>query len=246
LWPNIEDPSKLYPFLFFFTTEVGFRSWYSFLDDVGYDGKFNPRGYFMRLDTSRFDRWGGGEGYLGFLRSKCEFKRLVPEGTPHPPKEKNGLEQIRAEKEKEGSFSPSDLADARKRVLAAIVVRQGQGAFREKLLAAYQRRCAVTGCDVVDALEAAHVVPYLGPETNQVSNGLLLRSDIHTLFDLGLVTLNPADYRVLLSESLEGSCYEPLAGQVIRLPADRADYPSRQALETRLAEFKSEATAHSI
>jgi hypothetical protein len=86
LWPNLEDPSKLYPFLFFFDTEVGFRSWYKFLEDIGYDEKFNPRGYFLRLTTPRFDRWGGVEGYLSFLRSKCEFKPLVPDGTKEQKK----------------------------------------------------------------------------------------------------------------------------------------------------------------
>jgi hypothetical protein len=91
------------------------------------------------------------------------------------------LEQARAEKEEEGAFSPSGLEDARKRIIAAIVVRQGQSAFRAELLAAYQGTCAVTGCDVVEALEAAHIVPYLGPDTNHVRNGLLLRGDIHTL-----------------------------------------------------------------
>ena len=147
------------------------------------------------------------------------------------------LERIHAEKDEDGAFSPTDLDDARKRILAAIVVRQGQGAFREKLLAAYQSCCALTGCDVVEALEAAHVVPYLGPETNHTSNGLLLRADIHTLFDLSLMVLNPGDYRVVLSKRLKGTCYEPFAGKMIRLPADQADHPNRQALELRLAEF---------
>jgi hypothetical protein len=247
LWPNIEDPSKLYPFLFFFDTEVGFRSWYNFLEDVGFDEKYNPRGYFLRLDTHRFDRWVGMEAYLEFLRSKCKFKPLVSDSTTKPPtQETDEIEQARAEKEKEGAFSPSDLEDARRRVLAAIVVRQGQGAFREQLLAAYEHRCAVTGCEVVEVLEAAHVVPYLGPETNHVGNGLLLRSDIHTLFDLGLMALNPTDYRVLVSKNLKGSCYDSFAGQLIRLPADQVDYPSRQALEARLVEFKSKEDSRSV
>jgi hypothetical protein len=62
LWPNIDDPHRLYPFLFFFDTEVGSRSWFHFLEDLGYDPKFNPRGYFLRLDTSRFALLGRGRG----------------------------------------------------------------------------------------------------------------------------------------------------------------------------------------
>ncbi len=48
---------------------------------------------------------------------------------------------------------------------------------------AYGGRCAVTNCDIEDVLEAAHISPYNGPSTDQVYNGLLLRTDIHTLFD---------------------------------------------------------------
>jgi hypothetical protein len=197
LWPNIEDPNKLYPFLFFFDTEIGFRSWFEFLNDLGYDEKFNPRGYYLRLEASRFDRWGGIEGYLQFLRSQCGFKRLSNDAQPklsEYSQDDRELEQTRVKEEEEGAFSPSDLEDARRRILAAIVLRQGQWGFRERLLAAYQRACAVTGCDVVEALEAAHIIAYLGPKTNYVTNGLLLRADIHTLFDLGLIAVQPNDY----------------------------------------------------
>jgi hypothetical protein len=149
------------------------------------------------------------------------------------------LEEVRVEKEREGAFSPSGLEDARKRIIAAIVVRQGQSAFRSELLAAYRRTCAVSGCNVVEALEAAHIVPYLGLETNQISNGLLLRADIHTLFDLSLIAVDPSDHRVLVSKRLNGRSYESLAGQMIRLPANQSDHPSREALERQLAEFRT-------
>jgi hypothetical protein len=156
------------------------------------------------------------------------------------PIRKNGeLEQIRAAKEAEGAFSSSDPEDARRRVLATIAIRQGQGSFRERLLVAYQSTCAVTGCDAVQALEAAHIVPYFGPQANPVMNGLLLRADIHTLFDLGLIAVSPSDYRVLISSTLMDGCYASLADQIIRLPADPKERPSKQALETRLKEFQS-------
>jgi HNH endonuclease len=248
LWPNIEDPNKLYPFLFFFDTEIGLRSWFQFLDDLGYDEKFNPRGYYLRLDASRFDRWGGVEGYVQFLRSQCGFKRLSNDAHPQLLKDIRNdreLEQARVKEEEEGAFSSSDLEDARRRILAAIVLRQGQRGFREQLLAAYQRACAVTSCDVIEALEAAHIIAYLGPETNYVTNGLLLRADIHTLFDLGLIVVQPNDYRVIVSKRLRGTSYESLAGQVIRLPADLVDHPSRQALEQRMVEFQSKESCRS-
>jgi hypothetical protein len=221
-----------YPYTLFFSTIRGFRSWRDFFQDVGYQDTKRYQGELARVSSSKVPN--GPENYFKFLTSASGGF-----GTTFLPKHTDELEQVRAEKEKEGAFNPSDLEDARRRILAALVVRQGQGAFREKLLAAYQRSCAVTGCDVVQVLEAAHIIPYLGPETNCVSNGLLLRGDIHTLFDLSLLALNPSDYRVLVSNNLRGRSYESLAGQVIRLPADHSDHPSRQALEIRLAEFRS-------
>jgi predicted restriction endonuclease len=144
-----------------------------------------------------------------------------------------------AQQREEGAFAPACLEDARKRILAAIVLRQGQEVFREQLLAAYRQSCAVTGCDVVEVLEAAHIVAYRGPETNHVTNGLLLRADIHTLFDLGLLAVHPTDYRLLVSRRLRGTAYEVLDGQIIRLPANHAEHPSREALELHMAAFQA-------
>ena len=80
--------------------------------------------------------------------------------------------------------------DGRERAIGAIVRRRGQPAFRRALLEAYHERCAVTGCDAPEALEAAHVVPYRGVATNHPANGLLLRADLHALFDLGLIAVD--------------------------------------------------------
>lgn len=242
LWPTIDDPNRLYPFLFFFDTEVGSRNWFQFLEDLGYDSKFNPRGFFSRLETSRFVRWGGVEGYLAFLRSACGFRRLSMDAPPHQPEpvgQTEDLERIRSQQETEGAFAPADVEDARTRILAAIVLRQGQRAFREQLLAAYRQSCAVTGCEVVETLEAAHIVAYRGPDTNHVANGLLLRADIHTLFDLGLLAVHPTDYRLLVARRLRGTAYEAWDGQIIRLPTNPAEHPSREALEWHMAVFQA-------
>ena len=69
--------------------------------------------------------------------------------------------------------------------------RLGQGAFRIAVTDAYQRRCAVTGERTLPALDAAHIRPYAEGGEHSVSNGLLLRRDIHCLFDLGYVTVTP-------------------------------------------------------
>lgn len=135
--------------------------------------------------------------------------------------------------EKGGYFDPSNLVDARARALREVVQRRGQPAFRRALLAAYGGRCAITGCDAEDALEAAHIIGYLGPDTQHVSNGLLLRADIHTLFDLDLLAICPDTLSVALAPSLRASTYSVLEGVALSLPAALAQRPDRDALRTR-------------
>ncbi len=73
LWPDTPD-QRLFPYLFFFDTEVGFREWFAFLDDIGYSHEFDPRGFYRRIASQRFHRWGGPGGYLDFLRRQVGFK----------------------------------------------------------------------------------------------------------------------------------------------------------------------------
>ena len=132
--------------------------------------------------------------------------------------------------EDSGFFDPHDLPDARERVAASIVRRRGQTAFRQKLLEAYGGCCAVTGCDVEDVLEACHIIPYKGPETNHPANGVLLRADLHVLFDLGLISFDSEAGRVVVSADLRGTHYESLEGTTFNVPSDPALRPSAEAL----------------
>jgi hypothetical protein len=70
-----------------------------------------------------------------------------------------------------GLFDPGNVRDARERIMASIVRRRGQPAFRRQLLRAYKCKCAISGCGVEATLDAAHIVPYKGPETNYPANG---------------------------------------------------------------------------
>lgn len=115
--------------------------------------------------------------------------------------------------------------DTRVRTLVGIRLRQGQQAFRGNLLRAYTERCAVTGTAITSLLEAAHIVSYLGPHTNRTDNGLLLRADIHTLFDLSLLTVLANDLVVRCSPELQGSEYEGLDGRAVTPPANPHERP---------------------
>lgn len=135
-------------------------------------------------------------------------------------------------------FDPSDLIDGRKRVFRAIRLRQGQPKFRSRLLTAYGRACAFTGERTLWVLEAAHIVPYLGPKTNHVTNGLLLRSDVHTLFDLGLIAVHPASRTLRVARRLESTPYDALKGQPLREPRLASNRASQAALEAHFATFE--------
>ena len=131
-------------------------------------------------------------------------------------------------------FDASDAADGRTQVIRGIAVRRGQPEFRRNLMRAYSHKCAVSGCSVPQVLEAAHIMPYMGSHTNHVQNGLLLRADLHTLFDLGLLNIAPDTFAVVVSSLLEGSAYWDHHGQKINLPQRKADWPSTAALVSRL------------
>jgi hypothetical protein len=132
-------------------------------------------------------------------------------------------------------FDPQNEAEGRKKTLAAICRRQGQPEFRRKLIEAYSGRCAMSGCDAVQTLEAAHIMPYNGPGTNHPANGLLLRADLHTLFDLGLITIDPATLKVVLAPSLKNTSYAKYEGKIISFPSKENLRPNRLALEKHRA-----------
>ncbi len=108
--------------------------------------------------------------------------------------------------------------------------RRGQATFRALVTNAYARRCAITGESTLPVLEAAHIKPVASDGLHNTFNGLLLRSDFHKLFDVGLVTVTP-EHRVLVSSRIKeqwfnGKAYNRLHGEkLISLPAAIEDHP---------------------
>ena len=116
-------------------------------------------------------------------------------------------------------------------------VRVGQRAFKALVQEAYGRRCAVTGDKIVPVLQAAHIRPVTASGENRVDNGMLLRSDVHTLFDRGYLAVHPARKSLLVSPKLRGEWgngeefYRRAAsGDAISLPPRRADQPNQDFL----------------
>jgi hypothetical protein len=110
--------------------------------------------------------------------------------------------------------------------------RVGQPEFRATLLRAYDNTCAITGCRVDEVLEAAHIRPVKKNGNHSIKNGLLLRADLHNLFDRGLVTID-RQYRILLDESIRSAKeYRKLHGQrLAKIPKRTVDRPSKVLLE---------------
>ena len=172
------------------------------------------------------------DGYF-FLES------LDPPATPVTDIVGDVLEATaRAEQDESAAAAvPADDYDARLRTYRQIVARRGQPSFRAALIDAYRGRCAITGCDVPAALEAAHLRPYRGPESNTVPNGLLLRSDVHTLFDLRLLALDPTTRQLVVSKRLTGTQYESMSGHRVADPAADWQRPSQDAIERHWHDF---------
>ena len=117
--------------------------------------------------------------------------------------------------------------------------RLGQGTFRIAVTSAYGA-CAVSGEHSLPALEAAHVRPYADGGEHALPNGLLLRADIHRLYDAGYVTVTP-DYRFRVSHDLaddfhNGREYERFAGRAIAVPRTLIDQPDPELLDWHAAE----------
>ena len=113
--------------------------------------------------------------------------------------------------------------------------RVGQGIFRTRVADAYERQCAVTREKTFPALEAAHIRPFKEDPRHYVRNGLLLRSDIHRLFDAGYVTVSP-DYRFKVSGYIHkdfnnGKQYYKLHGEKLWIPGRPEKQPDREHLE---------------
>jgi hypothetical protein len=127
----------------------------------------------------------------------------------------------------------SDTSD--ERILREILARRGQPKFRSDLFAAYDAACCVTGSKVSELLEAAHIDAHSDGGNYQVTNGLLLRSDIHTLFDRYLLCIDEYN-RIRLSKTLINSEYKEFHMKKYRAPRPSA-IPDSVALKRRYVEF---------
>ena len=128
--------------------------------------------------------------------------------------------------------------------------RLHQAMFRERVVEAYGRRCALTGLPEVKLVDAAHIVPDADDALGQpdIRNGICMSKIHHAAFDTNLIGIDP-DFRIHVSDNLlalhDGPMLEQalkaLAGRQMRLPESRALWPDRQRLEVRFKQFRDAA-----
>lgn len=133
-------------------------------------------------------------------------------------------------------FPDTELAKKEIVVLGKKTQRDGQHAFRKEILKNYESKCAITREKTKPVLEAAHIEPYAKSHNHLPSNGLLLKSDIHKLFDEGLVSITPEDLKFHVSSLLEkkyknGKYYYQFEGHEINVPERKELQPDLELLQ---------------
>jgi len=111
-------------------------------------------------------------------------------------------------------------------------LRRGQRLFRTNLIELYQGRCAISGWSPTEALEAVHIVNHAETGINHTDNGIILRADLHRLFDSNLLRIDPESLCVELSSDLRETEYWRLNDRRIKRRKDGTD-PSREYLKQK-------------
>jgi hypothetical protein len=210
----------------------GAYGWYLdwIYQDFGYEGlKKAVEG--AKLHLAYRNNRGNSMPRLGASIERCE--RILNGEAPEPPQppDDNDTRGGRGEMGRWG----------------LVYGRSGQPEFRKNVLAAYNGRCAVTGTSVERLVEAAHVRPYSEDGESRVSNGILLRSDIHALFDASLLGIEPIEgesgvYRVRLSPSLLCEAdYWKFNGQKVEVPRDEKLWPNVVELRKHLKKVNQDS-----
>lgn len=130
------------------------------------------------------------------------------------------------------------LVDLRTVGVRNVRLRNGQASFRDEVMAFHGHACCITGCVERDALEAAHIIPFKGDHSNDVRNGLVLRVDIHRLFDRWLISIDPGTFEVRVAASIVDPAYRALDGRRL---FRRSNAPDRAFLSVHFDQFQERA-----
>jgi hypothetical protein len=225
IWGNPDDPDGVCELLCFLTEPIPLSLSHEDLEDY-LAGEWNefqevPEETITRIETDF-------ESVDRFLRH-----RLLNTNAGGPVLDMSGIVRLsEREQQRLKAFDADGTTDRRAMIIDSIITRRGRPEFRQKLLDVYEHQCAITGCNADDALEAAYIIPHRGDHTHEPSNGILLRSDLHTLFDLGKIAVDTRTMTIILAEDLTlNSSYRILTNRPLRFPKDESQRPSTEALD---------------
>jgi len=180
-----------------------------------------------------------------WIPAPADFSKYVQQGKGYRTDEEFGRRlwyEVRARLERKAAQliepGPAIIAAAdAPRYGEPILVRPrlGQGSFRLLIRETYSRKCAFTSEKTLPVLDAAHIRPYSKGGDHELSNGFLLRSDVHTLFDLGYIGVDPVERKILVSDRIReefenGRDYYALRGRDVIEPNELISFPTQENL----------------
>lgn len=171
-----------------------------------------------------------------WISAPKSFSRSIVQGKRYYTEDEEGNKLYRMVQERLLSQSNKEENKEKRFIESVTKHRIGQGTFRIIVADAYNRRCAITGENILPVLEAAHIKPFSENGPNSVNNGLFLKSDFHTLFDYGYITIDK-DYRIYVSKRLHedygnGKDYYKYHGEkLLILPDKEIQLPYKEYLE---------------
>lgn len=118
------------------------------------------------------------------------------------------------------------------------VIREGREKFRNEILNNYDNKCCISECNISAVLEAAHVTPYNGRDSNNIQNGICLRADIHKLWDKHFIAINPETNRVEIAKVLKDTEYKNLEGKKVFIGMNQGKIPTKELLLKQYGNFK--------
>jgi hypothetical protein len=188
--------------------------------------KYNRQLAMQRLDFTRIE--------TTLVAQIPEIKKLLVRQANSDYLHSEDAEQTKDDRNISSTTYFPVATDSRKLVMRQIRARRGQQAFRQVLRSRYGDRCMITNCELIDIVEAAHISPYRNESDNHPENGILLRADLHTLFDLDLLGIQPESLEVQFHPVAKTAGYEMWEGQTLLYSNAR---PSQAGLESRWGLF---------
>jgi HNH endonuclease len=169
-----------------------------------------------------------GRGYKAWVqRADKQNKRIID------PQRNENSTSLQSKVPVYADFGEAPNDDPNELRMFAGKVRRGQPQFRDKLIHLYRSKCAITGTEVQDVLEACHILLHSKSGINHSDNGILLRSDVHILFDQGLIGIDPQTMTIVVDPRLKESVYEKYQGQPLPIRSDGSQM-SKKYLKQRL------------